>query len=125
LKPREEFVRALTEVPGKVPVTRLLHRGDHEQPQQEVPPGDLLVLSGVVETDIPAKDPKLPTTGRRLAFARHLTGGRHPLSARVLMNRLHLFGPGPGRLTFVRNGRAESLIDGQPGRVVKAILADG
>ncbi len=87
-RPREEFVRVLTEVPGKVPVTRLFYRGDHEQPKQEIPPGDLLVLGGVVATDLPAKDPNLPTTGRRLAFARHLTDGRHPLVARVLMNRV-------------------------------------
>src|SRR5207302_1371341 len=70
------------------PVTRLFDRGDHEQPKQEVPPGDLTVLDGVVETTIPAKDPNLPTTGRRLAFARHLTDGKHPLLARVLMNRV-------------------------------------
>ncbi len=98
-KPREEFVRVLTEVPGKVPVTRLLHRGDHEQPKQAVPPGDLLVLGGVVETDIPEKDPNVPTTGRRLAFARHLTDGRHPLLARVLMNRVWALHFGRGIVT--------------------------
>jgi Protein of unknown function (DUF1553)/Protein of unknown function (DUF1549)/Planctomycete cytochrome C len=87
-KPQEEYVRVLTEVPSKVPVTHLLYRGDHEQPKQEVPPGDLLVLSGVAPVDIPAKDPNLPSTGRRLAFARHLTDGRHPLVGRVLMNRI-------------------------------------
>lgn len=88
LKPAEEFVRALTEVPGKAPVTRLFYRGDHEQPRQEVPPGDLLVLSGVVPVDIPTDEPALPTTGRRLAFARHLTDGKHPLLGRALMNRV-------------------------------------
>ena len=45
---------------------------------------------------IPADDPRLPTSGRRLAYARHLTDGRHPLVARVLVNRfwLHHFGRG-------------------------------
>jgi len=38
----------------------------------------------------------LPTSGRRLAYAKHLTDGRHPLLARVLVNRiwLHHFGKG-------------------------------
>ncbi len=38
---------------------------------------------------------------------------------------LHLFGLDPERLVYVRNARAESLLDGQPGRVVHEILADG
>ena len=38
----------------------------------------------------------LPTSGRRLAFAKHLTSGEHPLLGRVLANRiwLHHFGRG-------------------------------
>jgi hypothetical protein len=38
----------------------------------------------------------LPTTGRRLAYARWLTSGQHPLVSRVLVNRfwLHHFGRG-------------------------------
>ena len=41
-------------------------------------------------------DPQLATSGRRLAYARHLTDGQHPLVARVLVNRfwLHHFGRG-------------------------------
>jgi hypothetical protein len=35
---------------------------------------------------------------------------------------LHLFGLDPRRLVFTRNGREESLIDGQPGRIVQDIL---
>jgi hypothetical protein len=35
-KPAEDFVRALTEVPGKVPATFLFHRGDPDQPKQAV-----------------------------------------------------------------------------------------
>ena len=38
----------------------------------------------------------MPTSGRRLAYARHLVDGRHPLVGRVLVNRiwLHHFGRG-------------------------------
>jgi hypothetical protein len=92
-KPKQEFIRALTEVPGQVPQTFLFHRGDHEQPRQAVAPGDLTVLGG---PEIPPDDPKLPTTGRRLAYADCLTSGEHPLVARVFVNRvwMHHFGRG-------------------------------
>src|SRR5205807_618861 len=46
--------------------------------------------------DIPEKDPNTTTSGRRLALARHLMSGKHPLVGRVLANRiwLHHFGRG-------------------------------
>src|SRR5262249_24881015 len=93
-KPPDKFIRALTEVPGVVPVTYLFRRGDRNQPGPAVAPGDLSVLG--VNTDLPPKDARLTTTGRRLAFAEHLTDGKHPLLARVLVNRfwLHHFGRG-------------------------------
>lgn len=96
-KPKEQFLRTLTEVPGQIPQTFVFHRGDHEQPQQEVGPGDLSVLDYRPEqTDVPGNDPSLATTGRRLAFARRLTNGQHPLLPRVIVNRiwLHHFGRG-------------------------------
>jgi mono/diheme cytochrome c family protein len=95
-KPLPEFVRALTEIPGKVPPTQLFHRGDPEQPKEVVAPAGLTVLASLDLGTIPLKDSGLPTTGRRLALARQLTSGRHPLTARVLVNRvwLHQFGRG-------------------------------
>jgi hypothetical protein len=96
-KPVEDFVRALTEVPGQAPVAMLFHRGDYRQPTREIPPGDLQIATLEGETvAIPVDDPVLPTTGRRLAYAQWLTSGRHPLVARVLVNRfwLHHFGRG-------------------------------
>ncbi len=94
-KPKEEFVRALTEQPGRIPETHLFHRGDHQQPKQKVSPADLTVAApeGQLPT-IPEKDPALPTSGRRLAYANWLTSGKHPLVARVIVNRvwLHHFG---------------------------------
>jgi mono/diheme cytochrome c family protein len=94
-KPVEEFVRALTEVPGRVPVTRLFRRGDPDQPGESVAPGGLTVLDAWDPLRLPAAN-SLPTTGRRLAFAEWLTDGKHPLTARVLVNRVwtHHFGKG-------------------------------
>jgi hypothetical protein len=36
---------------------------------------------------------------------------------------LHLFGLDPGKLSFKVNGLPQSLVDGQPARVVREILA--
>src|SRR5262249_35587737 len=44
----------------------------------------------------PVDDPQVPTTGRRLAYARHLTSGQHPLVPRVLVNRVWLLHFGRG-----------------------------
>ena len=96
-KPKEEFVRAVTEVPGKVPSTFLFIRGDHEQPKQELVPASLTVLHGdSEEAQLPINDESVVSTGRRLAWAQRLTDGSHPLLARVLVNRvwLHHFGRG-------------------------------
>lgn len=94
-KPKEEFVRAMTEVPDRIPDTMLFHRGDHQQPKQKVLPGDLTIAAAEGALPLlPERDATLKTSGRRLAYARWLTGGKHPLVARVLVNRvwLHHFG---------------------------------
>ncbi|MGB8166891.1 MAG: PSD1 and planctomycete cytochrome C domain-containing protein [Chthoniobacteraceae bacterium] len=94
--PPEGKVMALTEVKGVVPKTHLFHRGDHDQPKQELMPGELTVLAGP-EIE-PFKPEQVPagSSGRRLAYARWLTNGKHPLVARVLVNRFWLnhFGRG-------------------------------
>ncbi len=94
--PRELFLRVLTETPQHVAPTFVFHRGDYEQPKQEVQPGRLAALSQTVAGDISVNNEKLPTTGRRLAFAQQLTDPRHPLAARVIVNRIWLnhFGRG-------------------------------
>ncbi len=94
--PSEGFLRALTEVPGKVPATFVFYRGDHQQPQQKVEPGELSVVNLHAPVKLPVNDKAVPTTGRRLAYARHLVSGRHPLVARVIVNRIwmHHFGRG-------------------------------
>ena len=94
-KPLEEFVQALTEQADRVPDTHLFHRGEHQAPKQKVLPADLTIAAA--EGALPKfqeRDSSLPTTGRRLAYARWLTSGDHPLVARVLVNRvwMHHFG---------------------------------
>ncbi|QDT40808.1 Planctomycete cytochrome C [Gimesia alba] len=97
-KPKEEFIRVLTEVPGKVPKTFFFNRGDFEQPKHELLPAGLTVIKSNLEktVEIPAVNKELPTTGRRLAYANYITSGQHPLTARVFVNRLwlHHFGKG-------------------------------
>ncbi len=96
-KPAEEFLRVLTEPPGHAPTTHLFHRGDFQQPLQAVEPAALTVLcDGDAPQQFPSDDESLPTTGRRLAYARWLTNGEHPLVARVIVNRvwMHHFGRG-------------------------------
>ncbi|MBI3876545.1 MAG: DUF1549 domain-containing protein, partial [Verrucomicrobia bacterium] len=96
-KPAEEFVPTLTEPANATNVvTRVFNRGDPDQPKQIVKPGDLTILASWRPVEIPEKTPSLPTSGRRLAFARELTDGAHPLTARVLANRvwMHHFGRG-------------------------------
>ncbi|MCE9604673.1 MAG: DUF1549 domain-containing protein [Planctomycetia bacterium] len=95
-RPTEEFVHALTEQPGNIPATFLFFRGDHNAPRQSLKPRELSVLSEENSGAIPEKNPAIASTGRRLAYARHLVDGRHPLTARVLVNRfwMHHFGRG-------------------------------
>ena len=77
-------------------MTYLFERGDHEQPTEAVAPAGLMIFEPLGVTKIAGTAPGLPTTGRRLAFAKSLTSGNHPLPARVLVNRLWLnhFGKG-------------------------------
>ena len=94
-RPPDDNVRCLTEVPGQIPPTKLFSRGDFNQPRQDVAAGELAVLNSR-GWEVPPDDPQSSTSGRRLAYARHLTDGRHPLVARVLVNRfwMHFFGRG-------------------------------
>src|SRR6185369_8712576 len=96
-KPPEDFICALTEPADKPPVTYLFHRGDPKQPKEAIQPGGLSVFAPPgAPVELPQKNPKLATSGRRLAFAHWLTDGTNPLVARVLVNRvwLHHFGRG-------------------------------
>jgi hypothetical protein len=103
-RPAEDYVPCLTEVPGKIAQTFVFFRGDVNQPKQAVEPGELSVLDQRAATEggpysacsIVADDPSLPTSGRRLAYARWLTSGEQPLAPRVLVNRVWLLHFGRG-----------------------------
>lgn len=96
-KPVEQFIPVLSEVAGApLPETHLFYRGLIDAPRDKVEPGELTVLASFRPSPIPEKSPSLPTSGRRLAFAQSITDGTHPLTTRVLVNRVwhHHFGKG-------------------------------
>ncbi len=88
-------IRAVYDLPGRA-TTPVLLRGDPLTPGPPVEPG---VISAI-RTAAPFEETPLPvgapTSGRRLAFARWLTQPDHPLTARVMVNRIwrHHFGTG-------------------------------
>ena len=86
-KPVEGFVMALTEVKGQVPLTKLFNRGDHDQPKQTLTPGELSILASPQIEPFKPASVSSGSSGRRLAYAQWLTSGKHPLTARVLVNR--------------------------------------
>ncbi|QDU11252.1 PSD1 and planctomycete cytochrome C domain-containing protein [Gimesia aquarii] len=93
--PKPEYIRIATEDSRHIPETFVFYRGDISSPESDrIDPGGLTVIGQKSNNTFPDNDPQLPTTGRRLAFARYLTNGKHPLVARVLMNRfwMHHFG---------------------------------
>src|SRR5262249_55764144 len=104
-------IRALYDLPGDAK-THLLCRGDYLNPGPEVRPGVLSVLATPRPFDWKQPAPEARTSGRRLAFADWLTQPEHPLTARVLVNRLWLHHFGEGIVStpdnFGRTGAAPS-----------------
>ena len=96
-KPPLTKVMVATERPGIVPTSQVFFRGNPESPKQEVTPSELMVLTRANrDVRLPINDEQHITTGRRLAYASHLTDGNHPLTARVFVNRLWLHHMGRG-----------------------------
>jgi hypothetical protein len=97
-KPPVDRIMVVREEPGKASASRLFFRGDPEQPKQEVQPGELAILNRHQSAPDLSGTPECApaTTGRRLAYARWLTDGAHPLVGRALVNRVwaHHFGKG-------------------------------
>ncbi len=82
------LIRALWDR-GEPSPTYIYRRGDETQPSRLVGPGVPSVLTDG-KTTFPVAAPKhtSPKTGRRLALARWLTKPDHPLTSRVLVNRI-------------------------------------
>lgn len=88
--------------------THVLIRGNAGTPGDKVEPGFLSVLTSAQPEIVPPHDGQ--SSGRRLALARWLASAEHPLSARVMVNRVwqHHFGRGIVKTTsdFGRGGTA-------------------
>ena len=91
-----ELIQALWDV-GSAPQIRVLQRGDVNFAGPVVEPGFLTVLSSPNHPQaVPSPRAVGTTTGLRLAFSEWLTHPEHPLTARVIVNRVwhHHFGDG-------------------------------
>lgn len=100
-KKPEPRIRALWSR-GEPSPTYILKRGNYLTPGEPVGPGVPSVLTdGKTPFVVQPPWPGAKTTGRRLALARWLTEPGHPLTARVMVNRLwkHHFGAGIVRTT--------------------------
>ncbi|MFO0876032.1 MAG: DUF1549 and DUF1553 domain-containing protein [Gemmataceae bacterium] len=85
---------AIGDVGPVAPPTHRLMGGDWRKPMAEVEPGFPVVLSNGPVTVAPP--PGVTSTGRRLTLARWLTRPDHPLTARVMVNRLWQYHFGQG-----------------------------
>lgn len=92
--PTVEQVLCVSEHGSEVSETHLLIRGNANVPGEKVVPGFVSVLSPPQPTITVPKDGQ--TSGRRLAFAKWVADESHPLTARVMVNRIwqHHFGRG-------------------------------
>ena len=74
---------------GRPSPTYVLIRGEYDRPGRPVDPGIPAALSaGESPFRVEPPWPGAESSGRRLAFARWLTSPEHPLTARVLVNRV-------------------------------------
>ncbi len=88
------LIRALFDLGPDPPPTRILLRGDATTPGALVGPGAPSIASASNREY--RVEPLAHSSGRRLALARWLTHPDHPLTARVMVNRIwqHHFGTG-------------------------------
>ena len=98
-KPPEIFIPVFNETATAAqtpPETVVYRRGDPNQRGRKVAPTELTVLGAKTLSPPAPLSGSAASSGRRTAYADHLTSGQHPLLSRVLANRVwhHLFGKG-------------------------------
>ena len=110
---------------GEPSAAYLMLRGDAQTPGEPVAPGVPSVLrAGLAPYKIVPPTANPESSGRRLALARWLVQPNHPLTARVMVNRIwmHHFGRGsgcqPGELWPDRRTRLASRVAGLAGNRV-------
>jgi hypothetical protein len=82
-------IRMLNDIDSAPPPTYVLQRGDPLNPGEVVTPAAPDILSRAPKPFVvPAVEAGAKTTGRRRAFAEWLTQPEHPLTARVMVNRI-------------------------------------
>jgi mono/diheme cytochrome c family protein len=103
-------IRAFYDQDAAPPPTPLLHRGEWLKPGDPVEPGiPALLADAAGPFQVPAPAPGAATTGRRRAFAEWVTRSDHPLTGRVLVNRIWAHHFGAGIVTSLDNlGRSGS-----------------
>jgi hypothetical protein len=88
VKPTPGF-RALFDMGGEPTPVRILLRGDVNNPGPLVEPGPPSILSkGLPPYQVEKPPYQTETSGRRLACAKWITLPQHPLTARVMVNRI-------------------------------------
>jgi hypothetical protein len=90
-------IRALFDMGGEPSSAYLLRRGNAQSPGELVQPGVPSVLkTGLSPYKVLTPESNPESSGRRLALARWLVQPNHPLTARVMVNRMwmHHFGKG-------------------------------
>ncbi len=115
LRPKPQ-IRALFDMGGEPSSAYLLRRGDAQTPGEPVQPGVPSVLkAGLAPYKVVPPPSNAETSGRRLALGRWLVQPDHPLTARVIVNRIwmHHFGKGlvASPANFGRTGVAPSHPD--------------
>ena len=96
LRPKPQ-IRALFDMGGEPSAAYLLRRGDAQNPGDLVQPGVPSVLkAGIAPYRVITPESNRESSGRRLALARWLVQPNHPLTTRVIVNRIwmHHFGKG-------------------------------
>ena len=110
LKPQPR-IRALFDMGGTPTPTHVLRRGEYLNSGPRVEPGVPSVLrDGIAPYNVSKPKWTTDTSGRRLALARWLTQPNHPLTSRVMVNRVWQNHFGRGLVTTTGNFARPDLL---------------